>query len=134
MCSPAGGRWASMGSTPWWAMAEAGGAVTARAGANIPPLQDWGKRGPGAHLPPTGSLSVTLAGLGSLTTVRFGGDQDEVLLDGAPAPAAFADRVSAFLDLVRARAGLRLAAEVATRNSVPTAAGLASSASGFAAL
>src|SRR4029079_17403737 len=38
------------------------------------------------------------------------------------------------LDLVRARAGIRLPAEVATRNTVPTAGGLASSASGFAAL
>ena len=40
----------------------------------------------------------------------------------------------AFLDRVRARAGIATRAEVATENSVPTASGLASSASGFAAL
>jgi diphosphomevalonate decarboxylase len=115
-------------------MAEPAGAVTARAGTNIALVKYWGKRDRALNLPATGSLSLTLAGLGSRTTVRFGGDQDRVLLDGAPAPAPFAARVSAFLDLVRARAGLRLPAEVATRNSVPTAGGLASSASGFAAL
>lgn len=57
-----------------------------------------------------------------------------MLLDGAPADDAFAARVRRFLDLVRARAGIDLPALVATTNTVPTAAGLASSASGFAAL
>ncbi|HLK93447.1 MAG TPA: diphosphomevalonate decarboxylase, partial [Polyangia bacterium] len=45
-----------------------------------------------------------------------------------------AARVTAFLDRVRARAGLAARATVTTENSVPTASGLASSASGFAAL
>jgi diphosphomevalonate decarboxylase len=114
--------------------------VTARAGTNIALVKYWGKRDAALNLPATGSLSLTLAGLGSETRVRFGRDvgepdgRDRVLVAGAPADLAFADRVGRFLDLVRERAGLRLAAEVATTNSVPTAGGLASSASGFAAL
>jgi diphosphomevalonate decarboxylase len=108
--------------------------VTARAGTNIALVKYWGKRDGALNLPATGSLSLTLDGLGSTTRVRFGGEDDRVLVSGAPAEPAFASRVTRFLDLVRARAGLRAPAEVETANTVPTAAGLASSASGFAAL
>lgn len=114
--------------------------VTARAGTNIALVKYWGKRDNVLNLPATGSLSLTLAGLGSETRVRFAADaglsdgRDRVLLDGAGADDRFADRVRGFLDLIRARAHVRLPAEVITSNSVPTAAGLASSASGFAAL
>lgn len=110
--------------------------AAARAGTNIALVKYWGKRDSALNLPATGSLSLTLAGLGAETRVRFvdraGGDR--VLLDGQPADARFAARVSRFLGLVRERAALSLPADVATTNSVPTAAGLASSASGFAAL
>jgi diphosphomevalonate decarboxylase len=114
--------------------------VTARAGTNIALVKYWGKRDAGLNLPATGSLSLTLADLGSETTVRFARDaaapdgRDRVLLSGGPADDRFAGRVRKFLDLVRARAGIDLPAEVMTSNSVPTAAGLASSAAGFAAL
>jgi diphosphomevalonate decarboxylase len=114
--------------------------VTAAAGTNIALVKYWGKRDAALNLPAAGSLSLTLANLGSETTVRFapdagGGDgRDCVLFAGAPADPKFAARVQRFLDLVRTRAGFRLPAEVATTNTVPTAAGLASSAAGFAAL
>ena len=114
----------------------------ARAGTNIALVKYWGKRDAALNLPATGSLSLTLAELGTTTEVRFleGSDGpgatsvDQVLVDGQPAEDRFAGRVSRFLDLVRGRAGLRAAAQVSTVNTVPTAAGLASSASGFAAL
>jgi diphosphomevalonate decarboxylase len=114
--------------------------VTARAGTNIALVKYWGKRDAALNLPAAGSLSLTLADLGSETTVRFASDaadaagHDRVLLSGKPADERFAGRVRKFLDLVRQRAGLELRAEVSTENSVPTAAGLASSAAGFAAL
>ncbi len=113
--------------------------VTAFAGTNIALVKYWGKRDAALNLPAAGSLSLTLADLGSETTVRFAEDAadrggDRVLFGGAPAEPRFAGRVRAFLDLVRALAKLDLPAEVVTRNSVPTAAGLASSAAGFAAL
>ena len=114
--------------------------VTARAGTNIALVKYWGKRDKALNLPAAGSLSLTLANLGSETKVRFAPDAeapeggDRISLNGAPAPPQFAERVRRFLDLVRQQAHVGLPAEVETHNSVPTAAGLASSASGFAAL
>jgi len=97
----------------------------------------WGKRDAALNLPATGSLSLTLRELDTRTTVRFVealGPTDRVRLNGRELDGRARARVVAFLDLVRARAGLDARAEVITENSVPTAAGLASSASGFAAL
>jgi diphosphomevalonate decarboxylase len=114
--------------------------VTARAGTNIALVKYWGKRDTTLNLPATGSLSLTLANFGSETTVRFAPDAeapeggDCITLDGTPAPPRFVERVRRFLDLIRRDARVGLPAEVATQNSVPTAAGLASSAAGFAAL
>jgi diphosphomevalonate decarboxylase len=112
-------------------------ACTADAGTNIALVKYWGKRDSGLNLPAAGSLSLTLRELGTRTTVRFGADvggQDRVILNGQEATGRAYARVSAFLDLVRERAGVATRAEVITENSVPTSAGLASSASGFAAL
>jgi diphosphomevalonate decarboxylase len=112
--------------------------ITAFAGTNIALVKYWGKRDKALNLPAAGSLSLTLAELGSQTRVRFiperGATPDVVILDEAPAPEPFCKRVHSFLNLVRHRAGIQFAAEVHTHNSVPTAAGLASSAAGFAAL
>jgi diphosphomevalonate decarboxylase len=110
-------------------------AVTAVAGTNIALVKYWGKRDVALNLPATGSLSLTLDRLGTRTTVAFDdGAHDRLVLDGAPADDAATTRVSAFLDRVRARAEIARRALVTSDNSVPTAAGLASSASGFAAL
>ena len=111
--------------------------ATAVAGTNIALVKYWGKRDEVLNLPATGSLSLTLDRLGTRTRVAFdGGDgaHDRVTLDGAPASEKVAARVTTFLDRVRARAGIAARATVVTDNSVPTASGLASSASGFAAL
>ena len=113
--------------------------ITARAGTNIALVKYWGKRDTALNLPASGSLSLTLAELGTTTRVRFltgstAGRDDQVVHDGVGAEPAFAARISRFLDLVRQRARIDRAAEVATRNTMPTASGLASSASGFAAL
>jgi diphosphomevalonate decarboxylase len=112
----------------------------ARAGTNIAIVKYWGKRDLERNLPATGSLSLTLDAFGSDTTVSFTADPhrksngDLVFLNGEAAPAEFAARVGRFLDLVRAQAGIDFIAHVTTWNTVPTGAGLASSASGFAAL
>ena len=114
--------------------------VTARAGTNIALVKYWGKRDKELNLPAAGSLSLTLGHFGSETTVRFAPDAedpaggDRIIFDGAPAEPRFAARVRRFIDLVREESQVGLPAEVITHNQMPTAAGLASSASGFAAL
>lgn len=102
---------------------------------NVALIKYWGKRDRDANLPATGSLSIGLGGLSTRTTVTFsdraGGDR--VWLNGHE-NEAITRRVTACLDELRALAGARLPADVVTDNDFPTGAGLASSASGFAAL
>jgi diphosphomevalonate decarboxylase len=112
-----------------------GAETTARANVNVALVKYWGKRDPVLNLPATGSISVTLDGLWTESTVAFGGGEaDLVEIDGAPAAGEEAERVTRFLDLVRAESGRRERARVRTRSSVPRGVGLASSASAFASL
>jgi diphosphomevalonate decarboxylase len=107
----------------------------ARANTNIALVKYWGKRDSKLNLPAVGSLSLTLDALSTRTSVVFGKfERDELQLNGAPADEKSTARVSKFLDLVRAEAKLDLRARVESANDFPTAAGLASSASAFAAL
>lgn len=109
--------------------------ATAWAHTNIALVKYWGKRpsSAGLNLPATGSLSMALDGFGTQTTVELSDkEQDTFTLDDETITNDV--RVSAFLDLVRALAKRSERARVTSRNQVPTAAGLASSASAFAAL
>lgn len=109
--------------------------ATARACANIAFVKYWGKRDPALNLPAAGSLSLTLDGLHTTTTVSFGGAaEDTLVVDGAELPPRALRKAQVVLDLVRRQAGLELPALVESQNSFPTGAGLASSASGLAAL
>lgn len=103
---------------------------------NIALVKYWGKRDEALILPAAGSVSLTLDVFPTTTDVTLdpGVDADVVVFDGRPASGAVADRVTAFLDIVRDMACTTTRARVDTRNTVPTGAGLASSASGFAAL
>jgi diphosphomevalonate decarboxylase len=109
--------------------------ATAQAQPNIALVKYWGKRDPRLNLPATGSLPITLATLWTRTRVAFDESlrHDELRLNDAEDPVALG-RVSACLDLLRRQAGTTACARVDSRNNFPTAAGLASSASGFAAL
>ena len=111
-------------------------AFTARACANIALVKYWGKRDAALNLPAAGSLSLTLDALTTRTTVRFDAARatDAMELNGQPVTAAVLARTSAWLDHVRALAGLTARAVITSANFFPTASGLASSASGFAAL
>jgi len=110
--------------------------VTAVACANIALAKYWGKAEIGRNLPAVPSLSLTLDALRTRTTVTPDPalDEDVVTLDGRVARDKEARRVVGMLDTLRARAGVTARARVESANAFPTAAGLASSASGFAAL
>lgn len=109
--------------------------ANAYAPANIALVKYWGKRDEALNLPVTGSLSISLGPLGSHVELSRGtGAGDVIWLNGRElaADTSFAKRASAFLDLFRPSADFFF--ELKARNTVPTAAGFASSASGFAAL
>jgi diphosphomevalonate decarboxylase len=108
--------------------------ATAVAHSNIALIKYWGKADARLALPATSSVSLTLDAYLTETSVEWGADQDSITLDGERIGGVPADRVGRFLDLVRELSGRRDGATVVSRNTVPTAAGLASSASGFAAL
>src|SRR5215211_2174427 len=110
--------------------------ATAVAHPNIALIKYWGKRDERLMIPYVDSLSMTLDVFPTTTTVRLSpaAQADSVTLDGSPAEGEPRQRVVAFLDLLREMTGRTEPAVVDTRNSVPTGAGLASSASGFAAL
>lgn len=107
--------------------------ATARAGANIALVKYWGKRDQDLNLPAAGSVSVTLAGLQTRTTVTPDPSirADHFVLDGVEQSP---ERVGAVLDLMRELAGETVSCRIESENNFPTGAGLASSASGFAAL
>lgn len=103
---------------------------------NIALAKYWGKRPGTTDVPAVPSLSVTLDGLVTRTrvTVDPGLTADEFVLGGRPAAAAVTAKTSTWLAGVRARAGHGQFARVESTNDFPTSSGLASSASGFAAL
>ena len=110
--------------------------ATARAFANIALVKYWGKRDLVLNLPAAGSISLTLDRFETTCDVMLepGLREDELLLDGRPATDGERWRVSQFLDLLRQFTGRTERARVVSSNNFPTGAGLASSASGFAAL
>ncbi len=109
--------------------------ATAQAQPNIALIKYWGKRQTKLNLPAVGSLSITLDSLWTRTYVRFdsGLEKDEFHLNGQ-LDTIRCRRVSQCLDLMRRRANISYCAAVVSENNFPTEAGLASSASGFAAL
>jgi diphosphomevalonate decarboxylase len=110
--------------------------ATARACANIAFIKYWGNRNHELRLPANGSLSMNLDGLHTTTTVRFDTrlKADRLTLDAHPVNGPALARVSTHLDHVRRLAGSETRAEVVSENNFPMGAGIASSASAFAAL
>jgi diphosphomevalonate decarboxylase len=115
--------------------------TTVSAPANIAFVKYWGARDLARALPMNSSISMTLEQCVTQCTVELLGHEgnDEIWLAepdggfGTPDPE-YGQRMREHLDRVRKWAGRQEAVRVATRNTFPTAGGLASSASGFAAL
>ena len=110
--------------------------ATAKAHTNIALIKYWGKRNEALKLPMNNSLSLTLDALYTTTTVDFqtGLEKDIFYLNEKEIHGTSYRRVSDFLQLIRQLSGKKDHAVVRSINTVPTAAGFASSASGFAAL
>jgi diphosphomevalonate decarboxylase len=106
----------------------------AYAPVNIALIKYWGKRNSELNLPITDSLSVGLRTLGTHTRIALCDSADQIILNGQQLEAShpFAQRTSRYLDLFRQHP--QQGFMVDTKNDVPTGAGLASSASGYAAL
>ena len=108
----------------------------ARAYTNIALIKYWGKKNESLILPMNNSLSLTLDAFYTETEVSFSEayTEDQFYLDNQLQVEKATKKISTFLDIVREKAGTKKKAKVISQNFVPTAAGLASSASGLAAL
>lgn len=103
---------------------------------NIAFIKYWGDLDSILHIPANGSISMNLSGLTSRTQVAFNPDltNDNLTLNGEAQGGPILERVSNFMDQVRQRAGLESFAAIESTNNFPMGTGIASSASGFAAL
>lgn len=105
-----------------------------QAPANIALLKYWGKENDQLIIPTVSSISMTLAELFTTTTVEKTTNHDTFILNGQTQDAQETAKISRFIDLFRQSAKCHDYVKVTSENNFPTAAGLASSASGFAAL
>jgi len=109
--------------------------ITTQAPSNIALIKYWGKADRKLRLPLNSTISVNLSGLSTTTTVEFSPryDQDNVFINDLNNEKSIL-RTIKHLDRIRKLAGKKLRARVVSKNNFAGAAGLASSASGFAAL
>src|SRR4026208_1069267 len=110
--------------------------ATAQASPNIAFIKYWGNRDNTLRLPMNGSISMNLDGLYPRTTFSFQPSLpfDELIINGHEVAGAGLERVSYILDIVRGMANIHERAEIISENNFPSGAGIASSASAFAAL
>jgi diphosphomevalonate decarboxylase len=110
--------------------------ITTLAHPNIALVKYWGKRDEQLNLPAVGSISVTLDELQTKTTIEklIGKCQDEIIFNDVIADEKEAGKIRKYIDLFREKSNEKIYLKITTSNNFPTSAGLASSASGFAAL
>jgi len=110
--------------------------ATAISYPNIAFIKYWGNRDSHFRIPSNGSISMNLEGLVTRTQVTFDPalKKDKLIINRKLPYGKSLERVSVVLDLVRQMAELQHFARVESSNNFPTGAGIASSASAFAAL
>lgn len=108
----------------------------ARAHTNIALIKYWGKKDPDLFLPMVSSLSLTLSGFYTDTRVSFSEQfsENRLLINGEEQSGQAKASLDRFMSVVARRMDHPLPVCVESYNHVPTAAGLASSASAYAAL
>lgn len=107
--------------------------ITARAHTNIALVKYWGKENEELIIPANSSLSLTLDEFYTDTSVKFDEslNSDAVILNGKVINDA---KITKFMDIIRQKTNINTFAHIESTNHVPTSAGLASSASAYAAL
>lgn len=106
-----------------------------KANANIALVKYWGKENEELIIPKNSSLSLTLDSLYTITEVSFiKSDRDEFYLDDKLQGDKETEKISTYIDIFREKSNIQKRVLIKSYNHVPTAAGLASSASGYAAL
>lgn len=109
--------------------------VKVKAHSNIALIKYWGKKDEELFLPYNSSLSMTLDAFYTITNVeKIDSDKDIFYLDGKLQNENETAKISKFVERFRKLSGKNFRVKVDSTNYFPTAAGLASSASGFAAL
>lgn len=117
--------------------------VTVTTHPNIALIKYWGKRNEQLFLPTKSSLSIGIQALSTTTSIHYSNTgQEQIIINGEPADEKHRQPILDFLRFFRTDANittinpdkLNEPLTIETTNSFPTAAGLASSASGFAAL
>lgn len=110
--------------------------VTAKAHTNIALIKYWGKRDETLFLPMNSSISITLDYFYTITSVQFSESfsKDTFIFNNEPANEKDTQKVTQFLAHIRNYTNKRCFAHIDSKSNVPMAAGLASSASGYAAL
>lgn len=109
--------------------------ATALANTNIALIKYWGKRDEKLILPYNGSISLTCENLYTITTVEFSPryTKDIVFINDEELKKDEKD-ILGHLERIRKLAKIKERAKVVSKSNFPVASGLASSASGFAAL
>lgn len=108
--------------------------VVARANSNIALVKYWGKKDEKLIIPQNSSVSMTLDALYTITEVEFTDERDIYFLDGELQDDKEHAKISEYIDIFRKKSKIFKYVKVNSINYVPTSAGLASSASGYAAL
>ena len=110
--------------------------ATAIAHPNIAFIKYWGNKDEFLRIPLNSSLSMNLDTLFTRTQVEFDPriHSDSLIINREQCYGPSFDRLSKFLDILREKSKKEIYAKVISENNFPTAAGIASSASAFAAL
>ena len=109
--------------------------ATAIANSNIALSKYWGKRNSQLILPYNGSISMTCDGMHTKTTVEFSEkySSNTIIINDEELKKDEKD-ILGHVEMIRRMAGIKEHARIVSESNFPVAAGLASSASGFAAL
>ncbi len=106
--------------------------VKCKVNASLALIKYWGKKDAFLNIPATSSLAVSVDKFYSISELELS-DQDEIILNSKP--VVFQNREKVFFDYARkilSEPNVRF--KIKSENNFPTAAGLASSSSGFASI